>query len=135
MAAKHTRLTHQIAIQLHLVAESYTVCSSCSRRPVRKLLVTPSFVIVPCNSCWTGGQIFEKFHTSIISLIGYLNYILIPYQLSQQHGRHAKFWGGKKPGVVRCNCLKFCSEMMQHFYLAESNKMLYKLSTLHNNNN
>jgi hypothetical protein len=38
MAAKLIRLTHKIAIQLHLVAESCTVCSSSSRRPVRKLL-------------------------------------------------------------------------------------------------
>jgi hypothetical protein len=37
MAAKLTRLTLKIAIQLHLVAESYTVCSSRSRRPVREL--------------------------------------------------------------------------------------------------
>jgi hypothetical protein len=37
MAAKLTRLTHKIAIQLHLVAESYTVCISRSRRPVLKL--------------------------------------------------------------------------------------------------
>jgi hypothetical protein len=28
MAAKLTRLTHKIATQLHLVAESYTICSS-----------------------------------------------------------------------------------------------------------
>jgi hypothetical protein len=42
MAAKLTRVTHKIAIQLHLVAESCTVCSSRSRRPVRKLLDTPS---------------------------------------------------------------------------------------------
>jgi len=41
MAAKLTRLTHKIAIQLHLVAESCTVCSSCSRWPVWKLLDTP----------------------------------------------------------------------------------------------
>jgi hypothetical protein len=40
MAAKLTRLTHKIAIQLHLVAESSTICSSRSRRPVRKLLGT-----------------------------------------------------------------------------------------------
>jgi hypothetical protein len=44
MAAKLTRLTHEIAIQLHLIAESCTICSSRSRRPVRKLLVTPSYV-------------------------------------------------------------------------------------------
>jgi hypothetical protein len=41
MAAKLTRLTHKIAIQLHLVAESCTICSSRCRRPVRKLLIYP----------------------------------------------------------------------------------------------
>jgi hypothetical protein len=40
MAAELTRVTHKIAIQLHLVAESCTICSSRSRRPVRKLLDT-----------------------------------------------------------------------------------------------
>jgi len=44
MAAKLTRLTHKIAIKLHLVAESCTICSSRSRQPVRKLLVTPSYM-------------------------------------------------------------------------------------------
>jgi hypothetical protein len=44
MAEKLTRLTHKIAIQLHLVAESCTICSYCSRRPVRKLLDTPSYI-------------------------------------------------------------------------------------------
>jgi len=43
MATKLTRLTHKIAIQLQLVAESCTICSSCSGRPVRKLLDTPSY--------------------------------------------------------------------------------------------
>jgi hypothetical protein len=43
MAAKFTRLTHNIAIQLHLVAESCTICISRTRRPVRKLLDTPSY--------------------------------------------------------------------------------------------
>jgi len=42
MATKLTRLTHKIAIQLHLVAESCTTFSSRSRWPVRKLLDTPS---------------------------------------------------------------------------------------------
>jgi hypothetical protein len=41
MTAKLTRLTHRIAIQLHLVAESCTICSSRSSRPVRKLSDTP----------------------------------------------------------------------------------------------
>jgi len=38
MAAKLTRLTHRMALQLHLMVESCTVCSSLSRRSVRKLL-------------------------------------------------------------------------------------------------
>jgi hypothetical protein len=45
VAAKFTRLTHQIVIQLHLVAESCTICSSRSRRQVRKLLDTPSYIL------------------------------------------------------------------------------------------
>jgi hypothetical protein len=40
--AKLTRLTHKVAIQLHLMAKSCTICSPRSRRPVRKLLDTPS---------------------------------------------------------------------------------------------
>jgi hypothetical protein len=43
MTAKLTRLAHKIAIQLHLVAQSCTICSSRSRQPVRKLLDTPSY--------------------------------------------------------------------------------------------
>jgi hypothetical protein len=43
MAAKLTRLTHKIAIQLYLVAKSFTVWGSRSRRPVRKLLDTTSY--------------------------------------------------------------------------------------------
>jgi hypothetical protein len=38
MTAKLTRLAHKIVIQLHLVAESWSICSSRSRRPVRRLL-------------------------------------------------------------------------------------------------
>jgi hypothetical protein len=41
MAAKLTRLTHKIAIQLHL--ESCAICSSRSMRPVQKVLDTPSY--------------------------------------------------------------------------------------------
>jgi hypothetical protein len=43
MATKLTRMTHEIAIQLHLVAESCTIYSSRSRLPVWKLLDTPSY--------------------------------------------------------------------------------------------
>jgi len=43
MATKLTILTHKIVIQLNLVAESCTICSSRSRRPVRKHLDIPSY--------------------------------------------------------------------------------------------
>jgi len=41
MAAKLTRPTHKILIQLHVVAESYNICSSSSRRTVRKFWIHP----------------------------------------------------------------------------------------------
>jgi hypothetical protein len=44
--AKLTRLTQKIAIQLHLVAESCTICSSRSRRPARKPLDTMLYTSV-----------------------------------------------------------------------------------------
>jgi len=44
MAAKLTRLTHKITILLYTVADSCTICSSHSRRPVRKLLVTTTYI-------------------------------------------------------------------------------------------
>jgi len=44
MAVKLTSLAHKTAIRLHLVAGSRTICCSSSRRPVRKLLETPSYV-------------------------------------------------------------------------------------------
>jgi len=44
MATKLTRLTHKIAKQLHIVADSCSICSSRSRCPVRKLLDTPSYI-------------------------------------------------------------------------------------------
>jgi len=42
MAVKLTRLIHKIAIQLHLVSECFSICSSYARRSVRKLLNTPT---------------------------------------------------------------------------------------------
>jgi len=44
--AKLTRLTHKIAIPLHLVAEICNICSFRSRLPVRKLLNTPSYIYI-----------------------------------------------------------------------------------------
>jgi len=46
MAAKLTWLTHKIAKQLQLVSESCSIGSSQSRRPVRKLLDTPSYAVI-----------------------------------------------------------------------------------------
>jgi len=63
MAAKLTRLTHKIAIQLHLVAES------CSRRPVRKLLDTRPYIgsatsFTPIKSeAETSARHYRDLHT------------------------------------------------------------------------
>jgi hypothetical protein len=63
MAAKLTRLTHKIEVQLHPVAESCTTCSSRSRRPVRKLLVTPSYIFVAYQKLFTSGsQVIPHFY-------------------------------------------------------------------------
>jgi len=43
MAAKLAGLTHKIAMHMYLVAESCIIYSFRSRRPVRKLLDTPSY--------------------------------------------------------------------------------------------
>jgi len=48
MIAKLTRLTHQIMIQLHVVAESCTICSSHFRQPVQKLLDAPLYISIMC---------------------------------------------------------------------------------------
>jgi len=56
VAAKLTRLTYKKATRLHLVAKSRTVCSSRSRRPVRKLLDTPSYTGIETEpSSWEVG--------------------------------------------------------------------------------
>jgi hypothetical protein len=57
MVANLTRLTHKMAIQLHLVAESCTICNSCSRRPVRKLLDTLSYMTAFQIIQYTTGKI------------------------------------------------------------------------------
>jgi hypothetical protein len=58
VAAKLARLTHKVAIKLHLVAESCTICSSRSKRLVRKLLDTPSYMLT-----------FKVCHESYVSII------------------------------------------------------------------
>jgi hypothetical protein len=72
MAAKLTRQTHKIAIQLHLVADSCTICSSRSRRPVRKLLDTPSYnrrFNIACHSVrsWTRATQLSVSQSTLFS--------------------------------------------------------------------
>jgi len=45
MTVKLTRLIHKVALQLHLVKEGCTICSSRSRQTVWKLLDTPSYTL------------------------------------------------------------------------------------------
>jgi hypothetical protein len=70
MAAKLTRLTHKIVIQLHVVAESCAICSYGSRRPVRKLLVTLSYYryITLTHHMEGGGFIALKFNVVYVDM-------------------------------------------------------------------
>jgi hypothetical protein len=80
---KITRLTHKTAIQFHLVAESCTTCSSRPppRRPVRKLLDTPSYCI------WDGwGILITSLATCLLFISTYFAVIyqtLTSRQLTQ----------------------------------------------------
>jgi hypothetical protein len=64
MTAKLTRLSHKIVIQLHLAAESCTICSSRSRRTVRKLLDTSSYSDIP--TLWASYRMLLKCVERII---------------------------------------------------------------------
>jgi len=79
MAAKLTRLTHKIATQLHVVAESCTIYSSYSRRPVRKLLDTPARVL-------QRSQVSHSYETKGKVMI---LYILICRVLEQRKMEHS----------------------------------------------
>jgi hypothetical protein len=68
MVAELTRLTHKIAIQLHLVAESCTICGPGSRRPVRKLLDTPSCVCVCVCVC----ELRSYYSLCLVMTLNYL---------------------------------------------------------------
>jgi hypothetical protein len=60
MAAKLTRLTHKIAIKLYLMAESCTICISRYRRPVRKLLVTTSYLSTDKELHFGPGKLLQS---------------------------------------------------------------------------
>jgi hypothetical protein len=69
MEAKLTRLSHKIAIQLHLMVETCRICSSRRRRSVRKLLDTHSYFI----KCDTGIKtLFAAISPSLRSVLLFL---------------------------------------------------------------
>jgi hypothetical protein len=78
MAEKLTILNYKIAIQLHLMAESCTICSSRSRGPVRKLLDTPACVHSASTWSWRGAQskVQRQFYPYTFTI-----YILMKYYL------------------------------------------------------
>jgi hypothetical protein len=75
MAAKLTRLTHKIEVQLHLVTESCTICSSRSRRPVRKILDNPRIIFRETVHVFRGLRLHSTTRTNI----------RVPEWISTQH--------------------------------------------------
>jgi hypothetical protein len=81
MAAKLTRQTHKIAIQLHLVAESCTIYSSHSTQPVRKLLDMPAYIL-PFTKKDTKSACFFPLKLTVIN----------PYTFSIIYCRGVVWW-------------------------------------------
>jgi hypothetical protein len=69
---KLTRLTHKIAIQLHLVAERCTISSSRSRRPVLKLLDTPSYEVAQWKPSLEIYNIMKSSGLGMLAIVTYL---------------------------------------------------------------
>jgi hypothetical protein len=82
IAAKLTRLTQKIATQLHLVAESCTIC----RKPVRKLLDTPSYYFNISAAPWT-----NEHQINIISKPAHLHDAMNTYWGSGGIAPHINF--------------------------------------------
>jgi hypothetical protein len=80
MAAKLTILTHKIAIKLHLLAESSTVCCSRARRPVRKLLDTPSYY-----DRLVFMHVLRPLWWHIVALQGLSKPLKIPQKINNKH--------------------------------------------------
>jgi hypothetical protein len=68
MAAKLTKLTHKIAIQMHVVAKTCTICSTRSGRPVRELLDTASYLFLFLYKGVEASSTFMKFQIRLSSL-------------------------------------------------------------------
>jgi hypothetical protein len=87
MAANLTRLTHKIAIHLHLVAESCTI--SCSRRPVWKLLDIPSYRWGKSVRVFSCKHVIFAALSPVVGRIGYLTHCSvvtgITYRVRQKH--------------------------------------------------
>jgi hypothetical protein len=103
MAVKLTRLTHKIAIQLHLVAESCTTWSSRSSRLIRKLLDTPSFVSL---IAYRSLPIWEKFFV-------YLKMFPQLHSLcKEQQDDHCEWWSRNRPAA----CLAVMTMILKWFH-------------------
>jgi len=107
MAARLTRPTHKIVIQLHLVAESRTICSSSSRQSVQKILDTPSYIMFSiqavCLSVYIEHPSKPKICTSIEysvqnSLCPFIYSIRISPKLISDWAQ--KFWRSMDPAVA-----------------------------------
>jgi len=84
---KTTRLTHKIAIQLHLVAESCTICSSHSGWPVRKLLDTSAYLHINFHIPRLPIKLWSYMYVSCSTMLfhiltnDYINNCILPYDI------------------------------------------------------
>jgi hypothetical protein len=118
MAAKLTRLTHKIAIQLHLVTKSSTICSSRSRRPVRNILDTPSYVLWNMTQLKSPHSITNQSSHSTSGRNVILNtFLLVTRKLCFQDARFEVFKAMKMQSL-NFWVLMACSDVVWHGYTA-----------------
>jgi hypothetical protein len=90
MEAKLTRVTHKISIQLHLVAESCTICNLHSRQPVQKLPDTPPYSHWPNRKCyWEYSYIYWNEE---IAYLLWQSYEYVGAGIAQWYS--ARLWAG-----------------------------------------
>jgi len=117
MVAKLTSLTHKIAIEMHLVAESCTICSSCSMRPVRKLLDTRSYsnrFPSSSSSSYRRARIILGIFDSIIFSPA------ISFLVSELHGL-----------LSACNSTQWQMSGCRQFSTRDLSSLLYKVQLFH----
>jgi hypothetical protein len=125
MATKLTRLAHKIPIQLQVVAESCTICSSRSRWQVRKLMDTPSYLkfLSKCSGqFWSLStpHLYMKFNSNyyhnsqnwlhLHSLVRNIKYRYLKLFTKYKNNLFPSFVDQLRQQILWCNVVPHCRQ-------------------------